>query len=215
MNKILNENYNSLSEEQFRTLNEIYEEYQKGMLALNSLPSKTVTFYGGAKIGIDSSVYENTKTLAMEFAKRGWGVVSGGGPGVMAASLEGASLGGGKAVSFRIQLSDEQPAFKTPDVDILFHHFVARKYVLRQSDVLIYCPGGLGTLDELMENLTLIKTKKYPVKPLFLLDSKFWEGYVDWFDKILLTERKVVTPESLDLFKLVDSPQEVIQQLFE
>lgn len=211
---ILN-NLQSLKEEQFFLLKEIQEEFKKGMLALNYLPPNTVTFYGGAKIEQNSQTYIKTKQIAKEFAARGWGVISGGGPGIMSASLEGASQGGGKSVAFRIDLENEKPLMTEPDISLLFKHFSARKYVLRQSDVFIYAPGGLGTLDELMENLTLIKTDKYPKKPIFLFDSSFWKGYLEWLQDILITERGTVDGDFTDLFKIVDSSEEVIKELFE
>jgi len=207
--------FQTLTEEQFHLINEINEEYKKGMLALNFLPPNTVTFYGGAKILPGSKTYETTKKIAMEFAKRDWGVISGGGPGVMSASLRGAKEAGGKSVGFKIELENEKSDLDfEPDLSVLFQHFSARKYVLRQSDVFIYCPGGIGTLDELMENLTLIKTKKYPQKPIFLVDSSFWKGYIDWIEKILLDERKVINKEITNLFKIVDSEKEILEELF-
>jgi uncharacterized protein (TIGR00730 family) len=207
-------NFQTLSQEQFFLINSIQEEMHKGMLALNSLPKYTVTFYGGARIERNSSTYNQAKALAKKFAQIGWGIVSGGGPGIMAASLEGAREGGGKAVAFRIKIAGEDPIITDPDVDIVFDHFVPRKYALRQSDVLVYAPGGLGTLDELMENLTLMKTNKYPKKPIFLLDKDFWSGYTQWFEKILLEERGTVGADFKNLFKVVDTPEEVMGEMF-
>ena len=205
--------FETLNEWQILLLEEIQEEYAKGMLALNALPRQTVTFYGGGRIEEGSKSYLQTLELARELAKKGWGVVSGGGPGIMSASLEGAKLGGGEAVAFRIAISQEPSAVNT-DVNILFKHFSVRKYMLRQSDVFVYAPGGIGTLDELMENLTLIITGKHSKKPIFLLDKEFWSGYVDWFEKILYDERKTVGLEFFDLFHVVDTTEEVMQILY-
>ena len=209
----MNKSLNTLREEQLSYIQEIDYEYTQGFLALNELPINTVTFYGGGKISSIHPTYSQTKELAAEFAKRGWGVVSGGGPGIMSASLEGAMQEGGKSIAFRIDISTEKPTIKA-DVDILFKHFGPRKYLLRQSDVFIYCPGGFGTLDELMENLTLIVTRKHPQKPIYLLDKKFWEGYLEWFEKILFTERGTVLDGYKELFKIVDSKEEVMSDLF-
>lgn len=205
--------FQTLNEWQMLLLDEIREEYTKGLLALNMLPNQTVTFYGGAKIQKDSQSYNQTKELAKAFAQREWGVVSGGGPGIMAASLEGAREGGGKAVAFKIDLPQESTS-KVGDVDILFKHFSVRKYMLRQSDAFVFAPGGFGTLDELMENLTLIVTKKHPKKPVFLLDSKFWQGYMDWFQKILLEERHTVNQDFFGIFNIVDTTDEVMKVLY-
>ena len=201
----------TLSEDQFFALNQIFSEMQNGMLALNALPNLTVTFYGGAGVLKTQETYTQVFETAKFFATNGWGVISGGGPGVMAASIEGAKSGGGKSVAFRISLDNEIPLF-TADIDLLFNHFTARKYALRQSDVLIYFPGGLGTLDELMENLTLMKTKKYPSKPIFLFDKSFWTGYIDWFDTILV-QRGLVKKDFLELFTIVDTVEEIKQKL--
>lgn len=203
----------TLNEAQLFLLDEINEEYKRGFSALNQLPSKTVTFYGGGKIKSENQAYKLTTKIATEFAKLGWGIVSGGGPGIMTACLEGAKLGGGKSISFRIDIKGEAPLI-TPDVDLLFKHFSVRKYLLRQSDVLIYCPGGFGTLDELMENLTLMVTHKHSKNPIYLVDSTFWKGYVDWFKNILFDQRGAVGSDFDTFFKVVDSSQEILLDLF-
>jgi uncharacterized protein (TIGR00730 family) len=209
----MTKNLQTLNEWQLMLIEELIEEYSKGMLALNSLPSQTVTFYGGAKIEKGSKSYNQTFELAAEFAKRGWGVVSGGGPGIMEASLQGAMSNKGQAVAFKIDLPQE-PSVDDSDVHIVFKHFSARKYMLRQSDAFVYAPGGFGTLDELMENLTLIVTNKHSKKPLFLLDSEFWKGYIDWFKRILLDDRKTVNEDFFDIFKIVDTTEEVMDFLY-
>lgn len=206
-------NFETLNEWQILLLEEIQEEYVKGMLALNSLPKQTITFYGGARIEEGSKSYLQTLELSRELAKKGWGIVSGGGPGIMSASLEGAKLGGGEAVAFRIAIAQE-PSVVDSDVNILFKHFSVRKYMLRQSDAFVYAPGGIGTLDELMENLTLIITGKHSRKPIFLLDKNFWEGYIDWFEEILVGDRKTSSEELFKLFHLVDTTEEVMEILY-
>jgi hypothetical protein len=206
--------HQTLSEWQFLLLEDIKKEYETGLLALNSLPANTVTFYGGSRIEQDSKTYNLTKNIAKEFAKKGWGVVSGGGPGIMEAAIVGAQEGkNGKSVAFRINLANEAPPTQA-DIDVLFEHFSVRKYMLRQSDVFIYAPGGIGTLDELMENLTLMSTSKYPIKPLFLLDSQFWQGYVTWIEQMLYEERKVISSNLLNCYTIVDTVEEVEQALF-
>lgn len=202
----------TLHEDQFLLVQDITREYQTGMKALNSMGEHTITFYGGSRVKHDSDTYKHIHLIAKSFANKGWGVVTGGGPGVMTAALAGAKEGGGKAVAFCITISGEEP-FNNPDLSITFNHFAPRKYCLRQSDVLLYAPGGIGTLDELMENLTLISTKKSPPKPIFLFDSQFWVGYMEWFTA--LAEKKgLMSMELLSLFKLVDTAEEVEKELF-
>jgi uncharacterized protein (TIGR00730 family) len=203
----------TLSEEQYQLLQIIQREYQKGMLALNSLGPQTVTVYGGSMISPDHVSYKGIVDVTTALAKKGWGVVSGGGPGMMSAALEGAVQGGGKAIAFCIDIPGEPP-FGEADVNLVFSQFSVRKYFLRQSDAYIFAPGGLGTLDELMEILTLMKTHKFPIKPVFLYDSSFWQGYMDWFQETLLKDRKVVASDFIDLFSIVDTTQEIIDHLY-
>ncbi len=207
-------NLQTLNEAEYNLLQIINDEYTKGFLALNSMGPFSVTFYGGSMVSPQDKAYTSVFDTAIEFAKREWGVVSGGGPGIMEAALKGAQSGGGKAVAFKIDLKEE-PSGINPDLVLTFTQFSVRKYLLRQSNAFVFAPGGLGTLDELMEILTLIKTAKYPPKPIFLLDSQFWQGYIEWFKDILLNERKVVASTVLTLFKLVDTPEQIIQTLFE
>jgi uncharacterized protein (TIGR00730 family) len=203
----------TLNESQLLLIEEVNEEYTKGFSALNALPDRTVTFYGGGRIKPESQTYKLTCQIAEEFAKLGWGVVSGGGPGIMSASLEGAHKGGGEAIAFRINIKGEPPA-QNVDVDVLFKHFSVRKYLLRQSDVLIYCPGGFGTLDELMETLTLIVTHKHSKKPIYLLDSMFWKDYIEWFETILFKDRGTVGEDFESFFKVVDTADDIMRDLF-
>jgi len=202
----------TLEESQFSLIEAVKEEYTKGLLALNSIGAYSVTFYGGSKVKSEDKSYQDVQKLAAMFAKKGWGVASGGGPGIMEAALKGAQNCGGKAIALRINIKDEPSTLK-PDVDINFTQFSVRKYMLRQSDVFVFAPGGLGTLDELMEILTLTKTHKFPQKPVFLYDSEFWKGYLKWFKEILLKDRGVVDESFMDMFTVVDSPEEVIDKI--
>lgn len=203
----------TLSEDQFQLLRVIHQEYQTGMLALNSLGPNTATIYGGSLVKEEDLAYIGIVKASELLAKRGYNIVSGGGPGIMTAAINGARKGGGKAIAFCIDIPGEPPAPNT-HVQMTLTQFSVRKYLLRQSDIFVFAPGGLGTLDELMEILTLIKTGKFPKKPIFLYDRSFWEGYIDWFRQILLNERKVVMADFLTLFNIVNSPEEIIFHLF-
>ena len=202
----------SLTEDQFTVLEDIKEEYQSGMAILNTLVGPRVTIYGGSLVSNSEDAYISIKNTTETLARKGWGVVSGGGPGIMTAALDGARKGGGKAIAFCINIPGE-PQLSHPDVTITFSQFSVRKYLLRQSDAFIFAPGGIGTLDELMEILTLIKTHKHPIKPIFLFDSAFWNGYMEWFKKILVLERHVVYTNIFDLFIIVDTPKEIVDRL--
>jgi uncharacterized protein (TIGR00730 family) len=204
----------TLTEDQYNLLLIIRKEYELGMLALNSLGPNTFTFYGGHAVKQDDPAYKMVHRLAKKLAKLGWGVVSGGGPGMMSAALDGAKEGDGQAIAFCIEIEDEKTTHKYPDVSLTFSQFSVRKYMLRQSDAFAFAPGGFGTLDELMEILTLIKTNKFPKKPVFLLDSSFWKGYLTWFEEILSNERKVISEDFMNMFILVDDEDEVIKHLY-
>jgi len=202
----------TLNESQHHLLKEINQEYLDGLKILNSLGPKTLTVYGGHKIKKDSKTYNQVLEFAEELAKNGWGIASGGGPGVMKAALKGAKQGGGQAVAFCIRIANEPPSGYS-DYSYIFDHFSVRKYLLRQSDAYLFTPGGFGTLDELMEVLTLIKVDMLPPRPIYLLDKSFWKGYIDWFEKILLEERGVIYPEYLNTFKVIDDPKEAVLEL--
>jgi uncharacterized protein (TIGR00730 family) len=208
----LTDKHQSLTEDQFNLIETIKSEYEVGMLAINSLNKHTVTVYGGSLIKSTDKDYKDIETVSKSFAQNGWAVISGGGPGVMTAALSGAKEGGGKAIAFCINISGEPP-FTHPDLSITFSQFSVRKYLLRQSDVFIFAPGGVGTLDELMEILTLIKTHKHPVKSIFLYNSRFWAGYINWLEDILIEKKKVITGNFMGLFHLVDSPEEIMNIL--
>lgn len=207
-------NRQTLSEAQFNLLKIIDEEYTQGFLALNSLGAFTLTVYGGHMVQQDDKSYIGVYEISKVFAKRNWGVATGGGPGIMEAALKGALEEKGKAIAFKINIKGE-PATLNPDLTMTLTQFSTRKFLLRQSDAFVFAPGGFGTLDELMDLVTLIKTDKYPKKPIFLYDSKFWQGYLDWFDKVLLNERNTIPVDFMKMFILVDSAQEVEKFMFE
>ena len=203
----------TLSEEQFNLLTIVHNEYETGLLALNSLGPNTLTVYGGSRITKESQDFIDIQLICKMLAERKWGIASGGGPGVMTAALNGTKEGGGKTMAFCINIPGE-PSFENPDVKIIFTQFSIRKYILRQSDAFIFAPGGIGTLDEMMELLTLIQTNKYQKKPIFLYNSKFWSGYIDWMKNILIEKYELVPNEFLNLFYLVDSPNEIMSKLY-
>ncbi len=205
--------YQSLTEDQFLFLRTLEYEYEKGFLALNSLGEYSVTFFGGAKVKKESQTYKDIKETAILFAKEGWSVISGGGPGVMQASVEGANEVGGKTGAFTIDIEDEMDVDYKADIVVDLSIFSVRKHLLRQADVIIVAPGGFGTLDELIEVLNLIKTEKIPKKPIFLYDKSYWERGLEWFSKTLL-EEGLIPEKYKEYFILVDSPKEIHDKIF-
>lgn len=201
-----------LSEDQFNELSELHYEYEQAMLLnTNSVPK--VTIYGGARLGVETKTFKDIQALAKEFGSRGWGVVTGGGPGVMQAGLQGVKEGGGSGTGFRLRLKNEPPIV-IGDTDFLFEHFPPRKYALRQANAYVYSPGSVGTLDELMENLDLMKTFKLPIRPIYLYDSSYWSGLTTWLEEIVINKWQLGEPSLKLLYKLVDTPEEVITDLF-
>ena len=203
-----------LSESQFSELNKITDELKVAYQFLNEIEGPKVTFYGGVNLKEDSVDYKIIFELAKEFSHRGWNILSGGGPGAMTASLEGAKAGkNGKSVGFRIAIKGEPPEFK-PDIGFTFESFITRKYSLRQSEVMVYCPGSIGTMDELMENLDLLKTHKMDSRQIFLYNSKFWNG-LDIFIKQTIIKDWQLGEESIGtLYKIVDTKKEIINTVF-
>jgi uncharacterized protein (TIGR00730 family) len=202
-----------LTEDQHNEINEFVYQYTNAMTLSQAIPQNSVTFYGGAKLGNETQCYKDIFELAKEFGNRNWAVITGGGPGVMEAGIAGVQSVQGTGIGFRLRLEGETPNV-IGDIDFMFEHFPPRKYALRQSDVYVYCPGSVGTLDELMENLDLMKTDKMPKKPIYLYDSSYWKGLTDWIESVIIDKWKLGASDLKNLYKLVDSPAEIIADLF-
>jgi uncharacterized protein (TIGR00730 family) len=173
-----------------------------------------VTIFGSARVAPGSPYYELTERTARLLSDSGFSVISGGGPGIMEAANKGAFFGKSPSVGLNIQLPHEQAANPYQDISQTFRHFFARKYMfVRFASAYVVMPGGFGTLDELMEALTLIQTGKARKIPLLLVGSDFWRGMIDWFKDRLVAE-KMVDPEDIELIKLIDEPEAVVEAIF-
>jgi len=173
-----------------------------------------VTIFGSARVRPDSRYYMLTEQTARLLSDSGFSVISGGGPGIMEAANKGAFFGKSPSVGLNIQLPHEQQNNPYQDMSQTFRHFFARKYMfVRFASAYVVMPGGFGTLDELMEALTLIQTGKARKIPLILVGSDFWKGMIDWF-KEKLVEEKMVEPEDIDLIQLIDEPGQVVEAIF-
>jgi len=193
----------------FDNLNAENRIVQEMITKFQSFPK--VTFYGGASVKNDSKDYLEVQKLANSLSNQGFVVISGGGPGIMAAAIGGGNMGKTQTLGFRLNLVSEPPPFLAT-TDFLFTDFAPRKLALRNSEIMIFAPGGFGTLDELMEVLTLLKTGKMQKKQIFLYNSSFWSGLLKWIcQKIMASEFAV--EEFLQYFVVCDEISQILQMI--
>jgi uncharacterized protein (TIGR00730 family) len=172
------------------------------------------TFWGSARTLPDDPYYKDAEELAAKLAKKGYSIISGGGPGIMEASNVGAFKVGGKSVGLNIQLPFEQKLNPYTTESLDFDFFFSRKVMLTfASEVYVYFPGGFGTLDELFEIMTLIQTQKIEPIPVILYGKEYWEPLIRFFEQSLLKKFKTISPEDMDLFHVVDSVDEAFKYI--
>lgn len=173
-----------------------------------------VSIFGSARVPPESPYYQLTETIAHKLSDAGLGVISGGGPGAMEAANKGAFGGNGPSIGLNIQLPHEQRSNPYQDISLDFRHFFARKYMfVRFAVAYVVMPGGFGTLDELMEALTLIQTRKSRQFPVILVGSAFWAGLIDWLKDRLVGEQ-MINPEDMNLIQVIDDPDLVVEAIF-
>ncbi|MCW0486541.1 LOG family protein [Riemerella anatipestifer] len=174
-----------------------------------------VSIFGSARLKEDDPYYQMTVDIAKKITELGFGVITGGGPGIMEAGNRGAFESNGKSIGLNIELPFEQHfnPYISKDYNMTFDYFFVRKVMfVKYSQGFIVMPGGFGTLDELSEALTLIQTHKIGRFPIVLVGSKFWSGLLDWFKNTLL-ENKLISPEDLNLFRVVDTAEEAVAHI--
>src|SRR5277367_4532030 len=168
-------------------LQRIHEEFDRGFALVAQIDRPAVAVFGSARIHEDDPAYAAAHAIGGEFARRGWAVITGGGPGVMEAANRGAQEAGGLSVGLGIELPHEQGINPYVDLSYTFEHFYARKVCLvKPSEGYVVLPGGFGTLDEMFEALTLIQTGKAATFPVGLFGSTFWDGLLDWMRDTLV-----------------------------
>lgn len=173
-----------------------------------------VSIFGSARIAPEHPYYDLTERIARKLSDAGFSVISGGGPGIMEAANKGAFHGRSPSVGLNIQLPHEQKNNPYQDISQTFRHFFARKYMfVRFASAYVVMPGGFGTLDELLEALTLIQTSKSRKMPIILVGTSFWQGLVDWFKERLVSEG-LINPEDMDLMQLIDEPDQIVEAIF-
>lgn len=193
----------------FKVMSEFVEGFEK----LAKI-GPCVTVFGSARTKPDHKYYKMAEEISAKLVRHGYGVITGGGPGIMEAGNKGAKSEGGKSVGLNIILPFEQQGnvYIDPDKLITFDYFFVRKVMfVKYSQGFIVMPGGFGTLDELFEALTLIQTKKIGRFPIVLVGKSFWGGLIDWIKDTMLQAENNISEQDLELFNIVENPQEAVK----
>jgi len=189
----------------------IMAEFVDGFEALAKL-GPCISIFGSARTKPGEEYYELSTEIAQRLAEEGFGIISGGGPGIMEAANKGAQQGGGKSVGLNIELPFEQHCNPHIDRDanLNFDYFFVRKVMFtKYSQGFIMMPGGFGTMDEFFEVATLIQTGKMETVPLILVGSSYWGGLLNWMKAVMLEQHGNISPHNLDLLKVADTADEV------
>ena len=195
----------------FKIMGEFVEGFEK-----MGLHNPCISIFGSARTPNTHSNYKLASEIAQRIVGLGFGVITGGGPGIMEAANKGAQEAGGASVGLTIDLPFEQNHNNYIDTDriINFDYFFVRKVMfVKYAQAFVVLPGGFGTLDELMEAITLIQTSKIKKIPIILVGTSFWIGLIDWLKQTLLDQNKTISEGDLDLFSCVDTSDEVINLL--
>ena len=190
----------------------IMAEFVDGFEALSKI-GPCISIFGSARTQPGHLYYELAVEIARRLSEEGFGIISGGGPGIMEAANKGAQLGGGKSVGCNIDLPFEQHAnsYIDRDCNLNFDNFFVRKTLFtKYSQGFVMMPGGFGTMDEFFEVATLIQTGKMSPVPLILVGTDYWSGLVDWIKKVMLGKEANISEPDLDLLKMVDTAEEVV-----
>ncbi len=173
-----------------------------------------VSIFGSARTPPGHAYYKLTQEIARLLSDAGFSVISGGGPGIMEAANRGAFAGQAPSIGLNIELPHEQKGNEFQDISINFQHFFMRKVMfVKYASAFVVMPGGFGTLDELMEAITLVQTGKSRKIPIILVGKVFWAGLLDWLKSTLLTEG-MASSEDLELIQIVDDPKEIVAAIF-
>ena len=202
----------ALSIEESWRIFRIMAEFVDGIEALSEI-QRAVTIFGSARVLPGDPYYKKTEHLARRLAEKGFGIITGGGPGVMEAANKGAAEAGGKSVGMNIRLPFEQKPNPYANISIEYKYFFIRKVMfVKYAVAYVILPGGFGTMDELFEALTLIQTKRIKSFPVILVGSEYWKGLIDWMRDTMLGQDKI-TPEDLDIIQIIDDVDEIVNYI--
>lgn len=195
-----------------QNLEQIINELNHAENALQNLGA-AISIYGSARTAAEHPDYLLTARLAKRLSDAGFAIISGGGPGIMQAANKGAFAGKSPSVGLNIALPHEQCPNPYQNISVPFEYFATRKATfIRHSIAFIVLPGGVGTLDELFDTITLMQTRKIPMRPIILVNSQFWQGLIEWMKNQLL-QRQMISPEDLQLIQICDDEDEILATL--
>lgn len=192
----------------------IMAEFVEGFEKMSRI-GPCVSIFGSARTPVDSKYYLLAESIAHQLTLEGYGIITGGGPGIMEAANKGAQKSNGKSVGLNIKLPFEQAPnpYIDSDKSITFDYFFVRKLMfIKYAQGFVVLPGGFGTMDELFESLTLIQTRKIGRFPIILVGKSYWSGLLNWIKEVLVTE-KYINEEDLKLFSIVDSAEEAVEAI--
>jgi uncharacterized protein (TIGR00730 family) len=213
--KLKQKTWNEIKTNDSWAIFKIMSEFVNGYEAMSKI-GPCVSIFGSARTKPDNKYYLLAESIAYKISKAGYGVITGGGPGIMEAGNKGAHRGEGTSVGLNIELPFEQHfnPYIDKDKNLNFDYFFVRKVMfVKYSQGFVVMPGGFGTLDELFEAITLIQTKKIGKFPIILVGSSFWAGLIEWIKTIMIEQEKTVSPIDMDLIKIVDTEDEVVAAL--
>jgi uncharacterized protein (TIGR00730 family) len=205
-------NWNEIKSSDAWVIFKVMAEFVDGFEKLGKI-GPCVSVFGSARTKPHEAYYQIAEQIAAKLVRHGYGVITGGGPGIMEAANKGAKSENGKSVGLNIDLPLEQGGniYIDPDKMISFDYFFVRKVMfVKYSQGFVVMPGGFGTLDELFEAMTLIQTKKIGQFPIILVGKKYWQGLLDWIKETLLEREQTISIDDLDLIHLVETPTEAV-----
>ena len=190
----------------------IMAEFVEGFDALSKY-HPSVSIFGSTRVKPGDEVYKTAEQIGQLLAENGFGVITGGGPGVMEAANKGAATAGGNSIGLNIEIPLEQKPNPYANITLRFRYFFVRKVMfVKYAVAYIILPGGFGTMDELFESVTLIQTHKIRPFPVILVGSNYWKGLLDWMKEVLLKEGKISLSD-LEILQLIDEPAEIIKAI--
>ncbi len=195
------------------TMFKVLAEFVDGFETLNKI-GPCISIFGSARTNPDHKYYKLAVATAERLSKEGFGIITGGGPGIMEAANKGAHNAKSPSVGLNIDLPFEQShnPYIDPDKNLNYRYFFIRKVMfVKYAQAFVTLPGGFGTFDELFEVLTLIQTKKISKVPVILVGSEFWTGLKEWIKDVMLDQHQNISPKDMDLIPIVDTPEEVVE----